>query len=318
MDRSEISTEGEMSSNKRVERNLYMSRFFDIDNFIISLLLYDKVQCDVFTFIYNILSLFDKKYHFFLLNLDCIELWSPIKLELIDEGGTNVAYIGHWGYTQLEFESFMSKIMEKVRIFKRENVDIDFMTYLMMDENGEQRRIDWLELYDVIKIIKSNYYTTTDVNFITSALALEGVHLDMKNNDVIFEINRFPKFSDDIKIDNFNLEGYISLREKEGSKLLREVIFKDENYNHPEELLKEYNDIILRKGIYDNKRSERRFWGLSNGLSLAGIFSGDINLTVAITAASILAGNKRMIYKSANDKLEEFIKKDLIEFINSL
>ena len=118
---------------------------------------------------------------------------------------------------------------------------------------------------------------------------------------MIFEINRFPDLSKDIMLNNFNFERFLSLKDKEGAKLLQEVIFKEKNYNNPQELFKEYNDIVLREGLYANK--------LNNGLSITGILSGNIIMTVVITATSILTGNHRLIYKSSNDKLEDFIKK---------
>lgn len=152
----------------------------------------------------------------------------------------------------------------------------------------------------------------------SSAISIPNVNIDLGKNDIVFEINRFPDLTQDIMMNNFNFKRFISLREKDGAKLLREIIFKDKNYNHLEELLKEYNDIVLREGVYTNRNRERAFWGLSNGLSVAGIFSANIILTFVVTVAAMLSGNHRYLYKSQNDKLEEFIKKDLRNFINSI
>lgn len=308
------------------ERIVYFPQYIDIDNFeinnfITSLLLYDKIKYSIHAFIYYVLCHIPKKYHEFLLELDFIELWEiylddPLE-KLYDE--MKCGFISRLGYKEAEFERLAQKIRLKAHRYTRENIDVKLLSNLMIKNNGDFIGTgEYLDLYDAIQLLKANYYSTKDKNLLTSALVLSNINIDMGKNDIIFEINRFPDLSDDITRDNFNFVDFISLREKEGANLLREVIFKEENYNNPEELVREYNDIILREGIYNNKKRERAFWGLSNGLSILGVFSGQIILTLAITSASILSSNHRLLYKSSNDKLESFIKSDLRGFIESL
>lgn len=302
------------------EKIIYFPKEFDINNFITSLLLYDKIKCSISTFIFNLFVNIPKKYHEFFVDLDFIEIWD-IYLSDPLEGWYDemkVAYIAHLGYEEDEFERLVTKIRLKSHRYTRQNMDVELLKHLMLDKNGNARMYEWLELYDAIKILKTTHYSTLDKKLLSTALEIPSVNIDLGNNDIIFEVNRFPDLSQDIMMNNFNFEQFVLLRDKEGAKLLREIIFKEENYNHPEELLREYNDIILREGLYTNKIRERTFWGLSNGISVLGIFSFNIILTLAITATSLLLGNHRLLYKSRNDKLESFIKKDLRGFIDSL
>lgn len=308
------------------ERIVYFPQYidvgnFDINNFITSLLLYDKIKCSIHTFMYYVLRQIPKKYHEFLLDLDFIELWEIYIKDPLEGWYDEMkcGFIVHMGYKEDEFERLAQKIRLKTHRYTRENIDVKLLTSLMKKKNGDFIETgEYLDLHDAIKLLKTNYYSTKDKNLLTSALILPDINIDKGKNDIIFEINRFPDLSDDIILNNFNFVDFVSLREKEGAKLLREVIFKEENYNNPEELVREYNDIVLRKGIYNNNKRERAFWGLSNGLSILGVFSGQITLTLAIAATSILSGNHRLLYKSSNDKLEAFIKKDLRSFIESL
>lgn len=298
------------------EKVVYFPNNLDLNNFVTSLLLYDKIKCSLTTFVFHILRPIPKKYHNFLLDLDFIEIWDIFINDPLEGWYDEMKYgfLTFLDYSEKEFERLAQKLREKTHKYTREHMDIQ----LLKDLLSKSESAEYMDLYDAIKILKTNFYSTRDRTLLTSALTFSNIHLDMGQNDIIFEINRFPDLSQDILINNFNFEKFISLREKEGAKILREVIFKEQNYNNPTELLQEYNDIILREGKYDNTKRERAFWGLSNGLSIAGIFSGQIIFTLIITAISTLAGNHRLLYKTSSDKLESFIKKDLKSFIDSI
>lgn len=303
------------------EKTVYLPPDFDINSFVTSLLIYDKIKCSVYTLICYIFRYIPKKFHKLLLELDIIEIWDIYINDPLEGWYDEMKchYTAHFGYNEIEFEKLVSKIREKSHKYSRKNMDVELLKKIMFKENGESREtVEFLNLYDAIKILKTKYYSTRDINLLTSSISLPDVRIDMGKNDVIFEINRFPDLSKDIMLNNFNFEKYLALREKEGAKLLREVIFKEKNYNNPDELLREYNEIVLREGLYSNKARERSFWGLSNGLSISGVFSGNIIVTIIITSLSVLSGNHRLIYKSSNDKLESFIKKDLRGFIDSI
>lgn len=302
------------------ENIIYFPQKININNFITSFLIYDKIKCSISTFICSLLFHIPKKYHNFFVDLDFIEIWDiyiddPLEM-WYDE--MKCTYIGHLGYKEDEFEYLVKKIRLKAHKYIRKDIDIELLKHLMLEENGGIGTNEPLELYDAINILNASHYSTTDKKILSSIISIPNINIDVGDNDIIFEINRFPDLSQDIMMNNFNFENFISLRDKDGSKLLREIILKEKNYNHPEELLREYNDIILREGLYSNQTRERTFWGLSNGLSVAGIFSGNIIMTFAITAIAMLAGNHRYLYKSKNDKIELFIKKDLKDFINSI
>lgn len=302
------------------ENIIYFPNRFNLNNFITSLLIYDRIKCSIYTFIYGLLFHVPKKYHGFFVDLELIEIWDIYMNDPLEGWYDEMkcAYIGRLGYQEDEFELLVKKIRLKSHKYIRKNMDIELLKYLMMEENGCIGTDEWIALYDAIKILHTDYYSTTDIKLMSSAISIPDVNIDLGNNDIIFEINRFPDLTQDIIMDNFNFERFISLRDKDGAKLLREIIFKEKNYNHPEELLREYNDIVLREGLYTNRNRERAFWGLSNGLSVAGIFSGNIILTFVVTTVAILSGNHRWLYKSQNDKIERFIKKDLRDFINSI
>lgn len=302
-------------------KNVYIPRQVNINNFITSLLLYDKITCTTDTFIYYVLLNIPKKFHQFILELDFIQIYGLYISDPLEGWYDEMKcyYMSFYKYSEREFEYFAKKLRDKIKPYTREGIDEELLLSLMFDKNGEFcNSAEYLELYDAVKLLPTNYYAINDKNLLNSLLGYEKIRIDLGNNDIVFEINRMPDLSKDIAIDNFDFVKYVALRDKEGAKILREVIFKEENYNHPDELLKEYNDIILREGLYSNKRQERRFWGLSNGLSLAGVFSGNIILTVVITLISVLSGNHRMLYKTKNDKLEDFIKEDLRSFINTI
>lgn len=257
------------------ERTVYFPNDFDMNNFVTALLLYDKIKCSISTFLWYILRPIPKKYHNFFLDLDFIEIWN-IFIDDPLEGWydeAKCAFMAHLGYSEKEFEQLATKLREKTHKYTREHMDYELLKGLMFDKKGNYIRTnEYLDLYDATQILKTTHYSVRDKNLLTSALTVPNIHLDIGQTDLIFEINRFPDLSQDVLLNNFNFENFISLRDKEGSRLLREIIFREENYNDPTELLREYNDIILREGIYTNKKSERAFWGLSNGLSLAGIF----------------------------------------------
>jgi hypothetical protein len=302
-------------------KNVYIPKGININNFITSLLLYDKITCTTGTFICYILTNIPKRFHQFILELDFIEIYGIYARDPLEMWYDEMKchYMAYYEYSEKEFDEFAEKLRNKIKLYMRKNMDEKLLLQLMSDKNGEfYNSTDYMELYDAIKSLTTNYYAINDRNLLDSNINFEKIRIDMGNNNRIFEINRMPDLSKDIAIGNFNFEEYISLRDKEGAKILREVIFKEKNYNHPDELLKEYNDIVLREGLYSNKKQERSFWGLSNGLSLAGILSGNIILTIAITLISVLSGNYRILYKTKNDKLEDFIKEDLRNFINTI
>lgn len=292
-----------------------------MNNFVTALLLYEKIRCSLSTFLFNILRPIPKKYHNFFLDLDFIEIWNIYIDDPLEGWYDEIkgAFIAHLGYSEKEFEQLAKKLREKTHKYTREHMDYELLKGLMFDKGGNYIGTnEYLDLYDATKILKTTHYSVKDTRLLTSALTVPNIHLDIGQTDLIFEINRFPDLSQDVLLDNFNFQNFISLRDKEGSKLLREIIFREENYNDPTELLREYNDIILREGVYANKKRERAFWGLSNSLLLAGIFSGHIILTLVITTISVLSGNHRIRYQSPNDKLESFIKSDLRGFIDSI
>lgn len=301
-------------------RHVYIPRQININNYITSLLLYDKITCTTDTFICYVLPNIPKKYHQYILELDFIDICGIYISDPLEGWYDEMKchYMAFYNYSEKEFNKFAEKLRNKIKRYTREKLDKKLLLRLMLDKNGEFcNSAEYLELYDAVKLLPTNYYAINDRNLLNAILDFEEICIDVGNNS-IFEINRMPDLSKDIVMGNFDFEKYISLRDKEGAKILREVIFKEKNYNHPDELLREYNDIVLREGIYSNKKQARVFWGLSNGLSVAGVFSGNIILTIAITLISVLGGNHRMLYKTKDDKLESFIKEDLRGFINSI
>lgn len=299
--------------NETEQRSVYFPRNLGLEglnNFITSILLYDKIWCSCYTFCIYVLARVPRKYHEAFVNLDCIELWDwyldqPMELFY---GEMKPYFIHNIGYSEKEFEILANKIKNKTKRYKRPEMQKSENERLMR-ELAATDSSEFCDLYDAIKNVKVNYYSTNDKKLLMKTLDLNEVKIDSGNTKLIFEINRFPDLSNDLNCENFNFNKFIDLRDKRGAQLLKEVIFKDSNYDRPEELLKEYNDIILREGLYSNKKSERSFWGLSNGLSIAGIFAGNLILTLCVTLSSIIAGNYRKFIRTSNDELEDFIKK---------
>ena len=291
----------------------------DLNNFVTSLITYDRICFDGYSFIKQVLSRTPKKYHNLLVDFPNIELWSlSLNIMPIDEllGHSVKPYFTQiFNYTEKEFNTLTYKLDNKIKRYKRNAGETGHFF-----ENEGNALIsyshDFLNIFDAIHHFECNYYSASNDN---KELLQTSVGLKFDNNEKnkIFEINRFPDICGSFQEGNFDLEKFISLKDKEGYSILREIMFKENNFDNSTELLREYQDILLRDGIYKDN-GKNTFWALSNGLSLAGIFSGNFFLTIGITLGSVLTGNYKFIIKNPSDKVEKFLRNDLKKFIKTI
>ncbi len=310
---------GGLNMIQKNNRDIYfpknLSNEATFNHFIISLITYDRVCIDDYTFITSILNITPKKYHQLLIQSPALDLRGVFFKEPLDNfyGEMKPHFMHKFNYSKQEFEIMVNSLKARITQFKRVT-DPNLMQSLL--RNGAEGH--FLDIHDAVRIANCQYYSAIDLDFFKMGESeMLNLNFDKGQSTKIFEINRLPNLSDVYQTADFNLEKFLGLREKKGLELLRELIFREKNFENPEELVMEYNDMLSNQGVYKNKL-EKPFWAISNALSVGGVFSPDLRLSIMITLTSLITGNHKLIIKNPADKLSNFIKHELRPFIDSI
>lgn len=302
-------------------RDIYFSQNLSneatFNHFIISLITYDRVCIGDYAFIAYVLNITPKKYHQLLIQSPALDLRGVFLKEPLEGLYHEMKphFMHKFNYSENEFEIMINSLKARIKQFKR-NTDSNLMKSLVRSGVKDH----FIDIHDAVRVANCKYYSAIDLDFFKmgeSEMLNLNLNLDKGQSTKIFEINRLPNLSDVYQTADFNLEKFLGLRDKKGLELLRELIFREKNFENPEELVMEYNDMLSNQGVYKNKL-EKPFWAISNALSVGGIFSPDLRLSIMITLTSLITGNYKLVIKNPTDKLSNFIKHELRPFIDSI
>ncbi|MCR8659183.1 hypothetical protein [Paenibacillus endoradicis] len=304
--------------NEQSNRDIYFAKNLEkvgaFNHFIISLLIYDRVCLDYFTFITQVLPNTPKKYHQLLLDLPELELIAYYVDEsfIFSEMKPYFRY-DRFDYTNLEFDIFAKKLISKIHIYTRVTDE-----KLILKLISNQVTSGFIDLHDAIRVLNCNFFNASAPQLQTlEKIDHLQVYFDKGQSTKIFEINRLPDLKEHYQNGDFNIEKFLQLRDKSGLSVLRELIFKEKNFENTDELIREYNDMLLKTGVHKSI-FEKPLWAISNALSILGLLSQDIVTSMVVTSASLVTGNFKTIIHDQPDKLRNFIKNDLRPIVENI
>ena len=317
-----------------MEKSIYFSQLARtkphfINNFLLSLISYDKVCCHVDN-LFDILTKAPKQYHRLLLDIPELRIMTGFNdNDIKDYSLTNFdiknymdvykPFIFSKGYSTEEYQDLEKKLIDKFTSFENANHVQDFFSKylgeLFIETEKNLNKFDILMDIYYTSSAKCNYIPTCTNDIIELNKNCD-LRFDKNYTSKIFELNRFPDISESFESGDFNLEKFLNLRYKDGYKILKGIIFKEENFNNPDQLLKEYNDILLRNGMYKD-RLKNIFWLLSNTFSFVSFIPGPV-FSITGTLGSVATSNYKYFLKRTSDKVEDFLVKDLCPFIETL